>query len=459
MASPWRLGIDSVPRTLDALVIHPARSARTTGFLMSHTPLDDIPAPHDAYAALRVPAFRRYLTGNMLTLLGAQMQLVGVGWDIYERTGEPLQLGLVGLVQVVPVVLLALPAGQVIDRLDRRRVLICSLLAMVACSFGLAGIAWLEADYRWIYVCLFANGVARAFQQPAKSAPLPLIVPRSRFPNAVTWATSGFQLATIVGPALGGLVIAATRSAECVYLTTAPLTLSLVVALHGIRPRPAARSGEQVSVASLLAGVRFVWRTRLMLGAISLDMFAVLLGGATALLPIYARDILGAGPRGLGWLRRTGDWALVMSYILTRRQPIQHAGRSLLLSVAGFGAATIVFGVARSFPLAWAMLFLAGALDMVSMVIRHTLIQMWTPDEMRGRVSAVNGMFIGISNELGEFESGTVAHLAGRPHDVAFGPTVSVVSGGLGTILVVLLVTWLFPQLRRHRRLDERPAA
>ena len=386
------------------------------------------------------------------------MQFVAVGWDIYERTGQSLQLGLVGLVQVVPVIVLALPAGQVIDRLDRRLVIMSSLVVMVACSLALAGISWSRADYRWIYVCLFANGVARAFLQPAKSALLPLIVSRSRFANAVTWSTSGFQLATIVGPALGGLLIAATQSAEWVYVLAAPLTLALVVAIRRIRPRPSVRSEEPLGLASLLAGVTFVWRTKLVLGAISLDMFAVLLGGATALLPVYAKDILHAGPEGLGWLRTApGLGALVTSYILTHRRPIQSAGRSLLWSVTGFGVATVVFGLARSFALAWAMLFLAGALDMISVVIRHTLIQLWTPDEMRGRVSAVNGMFIGISNELGEFESGTVSHLFERPHDVAFGPTVSVVSGGVGTILVVLLATWLFPEMRRHRGLDEGP--
>jgi len=427
---------------------------------MSNQSVGDDAGPHDAYAALRVPSFRRYLSGNVLVLLGAQMQFVAVGWDIYERTGDSLQLGLVGLVQVVPVILLALLAGQVIDRWDRRLVIVVALAVMIVCSLALAGIAWHQADYRWIYICLFANGMARAFLQPAKAALLPLIVPRSRFPNAVTWSTSGFQLATIVGPALGGLVIGATRSATCVYLAAAPLTLSLVVAMRWIRPRASARSEEPFGLSSLLAGVTFVWRTKLMLGIISLDMFAVLLGGATALLPIYAKDILSAGPGGLGWLRTApGLGALFTSYLLTHRPPIQHAGRTLLGSVAGFGAAIIVFGLARTFPLAWGMLFLAGALDMVSVVIRHTLIQLWTPDEMRGRVSAVNGMFIGISNELGEFESGTVAHLFERPHDVAFGPTVSVVSGGVGTILIVLLTGWLFPDVRRHRRLDEAPRA
>jgi MFS family permease len=427
---------------------------------MSNQTLDEAMLPHDAYAALRVRAFRQYWVGNLLALLGAQMQFVAIGWDIYERTGQSLQLGLVGLVQVVPVILLALPAGQVIDRLDRRWVIASSLVVTVVCSLALAGISWSRADYRWIYVCLFANGVARAFLQPAKSALLPLIVPRSRFANAVTWSTSGFQLATVAGPALGGLLIAVTQSAVWVYVLTAPLTMALVIAVSRIRPRQSLPSQERLGLTSLLAGVTFVWRTKLVLGAISLDMFAVLLGGATALLPVYAKDILHVGPQGLGWLRTApGLGALLTSYILTHRSPLQNAGRSLLWSVAGFGVATVVFGLARSFWIAWGMLFLTGALDMISVVIRHTLIQLWTPDEMRGRVSAVNGMFIGISNELGEFESGTVSHMFERPHDVAFGPTVSVVSGGIGTMLVVLLATWLFPAMRRHGRLDDSPHA
>jgi MFS family permease len=292
--------------------------------------------------------------------------------------------------------------------------------------------------------------------QPGKSALLPLIVPRSRFTNAVTWSTSGFQLATVIGPAAGGLVIAVTGAALWVYLLDAALGLAFVIALSGLRPRPPAASQERIGMQSLLAGAAFVWRTKLILGAVSLDMFAVLLGGATALLPVYAKDILHSGADGLGWLRAApGLGALLTSYILTHRPPIQRAGATLLWSVAGFAAATIVFGVSRSFWLAWAMLFLTGAFDMVSVVIRHTLIQLWTPDAMRGRVSAVNGMFIGISNELGEFESGTVAHLCRRSGDAAFGPTASVVIGGVGTILIVLWAAWAFPALRRHGRVDE----
>jgi len=427
---------------------------------MSASLHDDSHLPHDAYAALRVPEFRRFWAGNFLAVLGAQMQFVAVGWDIYERTGQTLHLGLVGLVQIVPVVLLALPAGQIIDRLDRRHVIVAALATMMACSLALAGIAWQHADYSWIYLALFVNGIARAFLQPAKAALLPLIVPRSRFANAVTWSTSGFQLATVIGPALGGLLIAWTGTALSVYVADAILGLAFVVALSRLRPRPAAASREPLGLRSLFAGAAFVWRTKLILGAVSLDMLAVLLGGATALLPVYAKSILHSGADGLGWLRAApGLGALLTSYILTRRPPIRRAGKTLLWSVAGFGAATIVFGVSRSFWLAWAMLFLAGAFDMVSVVIRHTLIQLWTPDAMRGRVSAINGMFIGISNELGEFESGIVAHWFERPADPAFGPTVSVVSGGLGTIVAVGLAVWLFPAMRRHGRVDESPAS
>ena len=263
------------------------------------------------------------------------MQLVAVGWDIYDRTGETLQLGLVGLVQVIPVVLLALPAGQVIDRLDRRRVIIGALFVMCACSLGLAAISWLQADYRWIYLCLFLNGVARAFWQPAKAALIPLIVSRSRFANAVTWSTSGFQLATVAGPALGGWMIAGTHAAAGVYLLDAALSLVFVAALRGLRARPTAPSSERLGVSSLLAGAAFVWRTKLILGAISLDMFAVLLGGATALLPVYAKDILQAGPEGLGWLRAApGLGALLTSFVLTRRPPIQRS-RSHVAGVGG----------------------------------------------------------------------------------------------------------------------------
>jgi hypothetical protein len=283
-----------------------------------------------------------------------------------------------------------------------------------------------------------------------------LIVPRSVFPNAVTWSTSAFELAAVVGPLLGGAAIAVTHAATPVYVAAAVLSGLFLVLAGFIQPRPPAASGERFGLASLLAGLVFVWRTKVILGAITLDMLAVLLGGATALLPIYAKDILHVGPQGLGWLRGApAVGALLTSFLLAHRPPLSRAGPLLLGCVAGFGVATVVFGLARSFWLSAAMLLVAGALDMVSVVIRHTLIQLRTPDAMRGRVSAVNSVFIGISNELGEFESGLVAHLFHDAQNPAFGPTVSVVSGGLGTVLIVLLACGLFPEVRRCNTLDE----
>jgi MFS family permease len=306
-------------------------------------------------------------------------------------------------------------------------------------------------------VCLFGNGVARAFVQPAKSSLLPLLVSRSRFANAVTWATSGFQLSSVVGPALGGLLIAATGGAVWVYVLDAGLSLVFILLFRRIAPRPPAATTEPIGWRSLLAGAAFVWRTKLILGAISLDMFAVLLGGATALLPIYAKEILGVGPAGLGWLRTAMPMGAVScALILAHRPPMQKAGRALLWSVAAFGLATVVFGLSRWYWLSFAMLLVCGAVDNVSVVVRHTLVQILTPDEKRGRVSAVNSLFIGTSNELGEVESGTVAHLFGPAigNALSTGATISVVTGGIGTVAVVVAVAWIWPTIRRYGRLD-----
>ena len=300
----------------------------------------------------------------------------------------------------------------------------------------------------------------RAFLQPAKSALLPLLVSRSRFANAVTWSTSGFQLASIVGPALGRVADRRGRGGGAVvYLLDAGLVAGVRrPSAAGFAPRPPAAEPERLGLRSLLAGAAFVWRTKLILGAISLDMFAVLLGGATALLPVYAKDILQAGPDGLGWLRGPGAGGPA-DVVSPDAPPAVAAGRGGPVvvgdrlwrghrSCSAWPARSGWPGRCCSWP---------GPATWSAWSIRHTLIQLWTPDAMRGRVSAVNGMFIGISNELGEFESGTVAHWFERPGDPAFGPTLSVVSGGLGTILVVLLAAWLFPAVRRHGRLDEGP--
>lgn len=414
---------------------------------MNDTAADDRP-----YAALAIPDFRRFLGGNLLALFGSQMQSVAISWEIFQRTGEPLDMGYVGLAQVAPVLLLSIPAGQLIDRWDRRRVIMAALVVLILCSLALAAVSYWTLPIGWIYACLVLNGAARAFQQPAKSALLPSLVPPERFTHAVTWSTSGFQLATIVGPGIGGLIYALLREAYWVYLLDAALCLVFVVMLLRIAPRPAAHR-EPISWRSLLGGIEFVWKTKLILGALTLDMFAVLLGGAVALLPFYA-DIMQLGPDGLGWLRAApGVGALCTSFVLAHLPPIRRAGPTLLWSIAGFGAATIVFGLSRNFWLAWSMLFLTGALDMISVIIRHTLVQTSTPDAMRGRVSAVNSVFINISNELGSFESGAVAQWFVRPTDPAFGPTVSVVSGGVGTILVVLVTALCVPAVRRYGKL------
>ncbi|MEY4180025.1 MAG: hypothetical protein RLY70_3599 [Planctomycetota bacterium] len=415
--------------------------------------------PHDPIGALREPPFRRFVTGNFLALLGSQMQATAVGWDVYEVTGKTLDLGLVGLAQVIPVLFFAIPAGNVIDRYSRRNVILAATAVLIGCSLALAYASRIGAGTAMILPCLLVNGLARTFLQPAKSSLIPTLVPRWRFANAVTWSTSSFQLATVIGPGIGGWVIAYWGQATWVYLIDAGFTLFFLLQVARLPPLPAAAHREPATWRSVLGGVEYVWRTKLVLGALALDMFAVLLGGATALLPVYAKDILLVGPTGLGALRAApGIGALVVSLALLALPPMRRAGSVLLWSVAGFGVATIVFGATRNYPVALAMLFLTGALDMISVVIRHTLVQTWTPDAMRGRVSSVNSLFIGISNELGSLESGLVAHWFTRQNDVAFGPTVSVVSGGIGTLVVVLLTAVLVPSMRRYDRLTDGPA-
>jgi MFS family permease len=303
-----------------------------------------------------------------------------------------------------------------------------------------------------MYVCLTLVGVTRAFQQPSKAALLPLIVPRTRFTNAVTWSTGGFHLAAILGPALGGLLIAWTGRAWIVYFLDAVLACLFLSALWRISTPHQQRMQSEPGWQALVVGLRFVYLTRVMFAALTLDMFAVLLGGATTLLPVYAEDILRVGPSGFGWMRAMPALgALLMSFVIAHLPPMQKAGRALLWSVVGFGVATVVFGVSRNFGLSLLTLFLIGAVDNISVVIRHTLVQMLTPDEMRGRVSAVNSMFIGASNELGGFESGLVAEYTS--------PTFSVVSGGIGTLIVVTAVALRFPELVIYGPLTGQPRA
>jgi MFS family permease len=397
-------------------------------------------SPHDPYAALRSPDYRRFLTGNMLASIGTEMQAVAVGWELYQRTDSATALGLVGLMQFVPVVMLALPAGHAVDRYSRKLIFIAAQLLAAAVALALCILSFIQGPIPLIYFCLVLSGVAQAVRMPARSALVFQLVPLESLGNAITWNSSGWQIASVAGPALGGLAIAATGRAMAAYLLASTCILTCIGLMLAVRPRRATLRHEEVTLKSLLAGVRFVLRTKLILATITLDLFAVLLGGATALLPIFARDILETGPTGLGWLRAAPSLgAIVMALGMAHRPPLRRAGRALLLSVAGFGLATIVFGFSKNFALSFVMLALTGALDNVSIVVRGTLIQLLTPDEMRGRVAAVNSIFIGSSNELGAFESGITAQI--------FGPVISVVGGGIGTILVVLAVMLKWPQV------------
>jgi MFS family permease len=413
----------------------------------------DLPSPeHDPYAALRIRDFRLYLTGMFLSNVGLHMQTLAVFREVYERSDRSrYAIGLVGLVQVLPVVLLALLAGHVADRLNRKYVVMAALVAIAAASAGLAIVSLLQAPIGLMYGCLFISGVARAFLQPARAALLPQLVSREKLTNALTWATTGFQLAAVIGPAIGGLLIGWFHgehfrfSLVYLYDATAAIAFCSLVAL--IRYKRGPVEHHPMTVHNLAAGITFVLKNKVVLGAICMDMFAVLFGGAVALLPIYADEILHIGATGQGWLQAApAIGALLMSFVQSHRPPLKQAGRAFFLAVATFGVATIIFGLSRSFPLSWIMLFITGAADNISVVVRHSLVQLLTPDAMRGRVSAINGMFISISNELGGFESGMVAGLTS--------PMFAVVSGGIGTLLVVAAAAWFVPQLRRFGRLD-----
>jgi MFS family permease len=402
---------------------------------------------HDPYAALRHRDFRLLLTGRFLTAFGNEMLSFAIGWELWLRTHEAFALGMVGLVQVIPVILLSLPAGHVADQYNRKRIVLITQLFLALCVLGLGWLSYTEGPLMLIYALLLGIGIARAFNDPASSTLLPQTVPPGLFSNAATWSTSTWHFASITGPALAGLLIGFLGSVTFIYIFDALAALTFCILLAMIKGRPLALAQKSATWTSLVEGFRFMRDTQVILAAITLDMFAVLFGGAVALLPIYATDILQVGAQGLGILRAAPSvGALLMAFLLAHLPPMRNAGRTLLFAVTGFGLATIVFGLSRSFLLSVAMLTLLGAMDNISVVIRGTLLLTQTPDEMRGRISAVNSIFIGVSNELGSFESGLAASL--------FGPIVAVVAGGIGTILVVLIVARVWPEMGRLKTLS-----
>jgi MFS family permease len=419
------------------------------------------PADEHPYALFGNRDFRLYLAGRLVSVLGQQMLTVAVGWELYERTGSPLALGIVGLVEMIAMVCCTLPAGHLADNLNRKRIILTALTVSSGASLGLALISWRHAPVTSIYACLFIAAVARTFLWPASSAFLTSLVARKLFPRAVTWNSGAFQLSSVAGPALGGALIALLKKysdhpAAFIYLINFFAVISCFLCVKSVRAHHVVTNPEPMSLKNFATGFRFIFAQRLILGMITLDMFAVFLGGATALLPVFAKDILNAGADGLGLLQAALPMGSVAcALFLAHRAPMQKAGRALLWCVAVFGLATIGFGLSQWFWLSFAMLFVCGAVDNVSVVVRHTSVQLLTPDEKRGRVSAVNSLFIGTSNELGGFESGFVAYLFGAAmhHSNATGATVSVVSGGIGTILVVLAVAWIWPEIRKYGKL------
>jgi MFS family permease len=415
---------------------------------MQKTPEDDSAAPeHDTYAAMRLPNFRRFWIGNIVSILGLQMQSTTMVWEVYKRTGRNFDVGMVGLMQVIPVLSLALFAGYVADRIDRKLVLIGALSLASVASLGLAVVSFFEWPILSMFAFVFLIGVARAFLQPAKSSLVPQLVPRAIFSNAVTWNLGGFQLAAIAGPALGGWLLAWLGHPHVVYLLQASAASLFIILLCGVTSSGSAAEPQAATLKSLGEGIGFVWRNKVILGAMALDMFAVLLGGASALFPAFAKDVLSVGPFGYGWMASAPALgALVMSLALVHRPPMRKAGHALLWAVTGFGVSIIVFGLSRSFAISLGALLCMGAFDCISVVVRHTLVQMNTPDRMRGRVSAISGMFISASNELGEFESGLLAEVTS--------PVTAVVAGGIGTLFVVATAAASNPQLRTYGRLD-----
>jgi MFS family permease len=443
--------------------------------------LPDEPAPkpvadESAYAVLKNADFVRDVIGRFVASLGQQMLVVAIDWELYARTGSALPLAFVGLSQMVPMILCTIPAGHFADKFNRKKIILITTLVLAAASLGLTLSSVFELNLIWIYFFLAIVGAARTFLWPASAAFVTSLVPREQFARAVTFNSGLFQFSSVIGPVAFGLALAFTphaaqnHTAWSVYALNVVASLACFALVMPIKHIHKVKPAEPVSVKSLVEGFNFVYQNKIILGVITLDLFAVLLGGAVTLLPIFAKDIFHGTPTDLSWLRDAmAVGAVLCALVIAHRPPLKKAGQTMLWSVAIFGVATILFGVGNIncfgsllsnsfwFWFAFAMLALAGAVDQISVVVRQTLVQILTPDEKRGRVSAVNSLFIGTSNELGGFRSGIVAWLFASPtflgNAAATGAIVSTVTGGIGTILVVLAVAWIWPDIRKYGKL------
>lgn len=403
---------------------------------------------HDPYSALRVPEFRNFILARFFLTIASLMQAVIVGWQIYELTKDPLSLGLIGLAEAIPAISVSLLAGHIVDTNPRKTVLLFAYSLLLFCSVSLfvissGAISFISLNkVTLIYSVIFISGIARGFVMPSSFAFFSQLMPPKFFSNAVTWSTSTWQLGAVTGPAIAGFVYAMAGYSQS-YLIIAVIILFSIVLISFIKKKPVPEpTGQNSMFERLTAGVKFVVKNKIILSAISLDMFAVLFGGATALLPIFSADILFTGPEGLGILRAAPSvGALFMAVFLTRKPPAKHAGFKLLSCVFGFGISIIIFAVSRNFYLSLIALAVSGAFDTVSVVVRSTIMQLMTPENMKGRVSAVNSIFIGSSNEIGAFESGLAAKILGIVPSVIF--------GGSMTLVVVFIVWFFSPKLRK----------
>lgn len=409
-------------------------------------------APHDPYAVLRIPAFRSYLLGWFVIVLGGQIQSAAIRWEVYDRTKDAHALGLVGLALALPVLLFSLPFGALADRFDRRKIVLVSTTLTGLAAGTLAVLSHFQAHVYWIYAVLFVSGTAQALDRPARAAIAPNLVPLKIFANAMTWISSAFQVASIAGPAIGGFLVGFSPSACYVFyaVTTLAFTFMLVRLKGDFIPKSSANPKGQLE--NLIEGIQFVFRTKIIFATILLDLIAVILAGTPYMLPVFCKDILHTPSWGYGVLN-TADaiGALAMGMLVAHLPPFRRAGRAMLVSVAGFGVCAILFALSKSFALTFVLLMFMGAFDNISVIVRHTLVNVLSPNAMRGRINAVNNIFIGSSNELGGYRAGSMA--------AWLGPIPSVLLGGIAAVIATGAVAFSFPQVRALGSLKDIPPA